>query len=227
MSYILDALKKSDQERKRGDVPGLQTVHIPMAAEQEKPWLLYAVVLFLMLALAFVVGLMLSGKAVEQGEPVSDSTEFALDQGMGIEESQGGNEVVLTEVVKTIGTDAYNDQLQEPVKSSVKEVAMGSKIAKEVRQTASIAPEKDLTEIPYLHELEDYQQQAVPDMQFAGHVYSSTASNRSVIINNNAMSEGDTIMQGLTVEHITSNGVVFRYQDLLFRMDILQDWSFE
>ena len=36
MSYILDALKKSDQERQRGTVPNLQTVQAPLTGEPER-----------------------------------------------------------------------------------------------------------------------------------------------------------------------------------------------
>jgi general secretion pathway protein B len=36
MSYILDALKKSDQERQRGTVPNLQTVQVPLPGEPER-----------------------------------------------------------------------------------------------------------------------------------------------------------------------------------------------
>ncbi|MDY0041285.1 MAG: hypothetical protein RBS57_13315, partial [Desulforhabdus sp.] len=36
MSYILEALKKSDQERSRGSTPGLQTIHTSVAVESKK-----------------------------------------------------------------------------------------------------------------------------------------------------------------------------------------------
>ncbi len=49
MSYILDALKKSDQERRRGTPPNLQTLHAPDSSPPKgtrlRPWLLFAVVI--------------------------------------------------------------------------------------------------------------------------------------------------------------------------------------
>jgi len=96
-------------------------------------------------------------------------------------------------------------------------------------KVASVKPRTqhiNINEIPYLNELPDYQQSSVPEMEFAGHVYSTMPSNRSVIINNYAMSEGDTVVQGIKVIEITPSGVVFSLHDELFRMDILQDWSF-
>lgn len=42
MSYILEALKKSDQERNRGAAPGLQTVHTPVVHESNRRyWWVY------------------------------------------------------------------------------------------------------------------------------------------------------------------------------------------
>ena len=70
-------------------------------------------------------------------------------------------------------------------------------------------------------------QQAVPDMVFAGHVYSSQPAQRSVIINGASMNEGDRVIQALRVEQITRDGVIFNYQGQLFRVEILQDWSFD
>jgi len=37
MSYILDALKKSDLQRKQGEVPTLQTVHLPVRPQDKTP----------------------------------------------------------------------------------------------------------------------------------------------------------------------------------------------
>ena len=226
MSYILDALKKSDQERKRGDVPGLQTVHIPMATEQATPWVLYAVVALLFVLLAFMVGMMVSDK--RQSGP--DLSTVADNSSVQVQAPPA-------------------NKPDRPVQENIVERAKPQKKTVSVAQTAQLAPQnkaepvntlpevraaviadvsvQDLIEIPYLHELPDYQQQSIPEMNFAGHVYSSSPSNRSIIINNNAMSEGDSIIEGLNVEQITSNGVVFSFQGELFKMDILQDWSFE
>lgn len=221
MSYILDALKKSDQERKRGDVPGLQTVHIPMATEKATPWLLYAVLALLLLLLAFVVGMMVSDK-----RQVSSENQAVSE-------------------IKPVQSPQPSAIVPEPARPAKKNVAQTGKAQEKVVEVArspqvvvKTAPQEkpvsvadvsvqDLIEIPYLHELPDYQQQSIPEMSFAGHVYSSSPSSRSIIINNYAMSEGDSIMEGLNIEQITSNGVVFSFQGVLFKMDILQDWSFE
>ena len=229
MSYILDALKKSDQERKRGDVPGLQTVHIPMATVQATPWGLYAFVVFLLLALTFVIGMMVVGKNTQgmASEQLSNNTQQRVLPPLiaEITESRAAEQKEFARVesreTQTTVREERNLKLLQAQKKPEKSV-----ISRQNREKASVSVQ-ELSDVLYLHELPDYQQQSIPEMKFAGHVYSSTPSSRSIIINNGAVSEGDNIMPGLKVELITSNGVVFKFQDTLFKMDILQDWSFE
>lgn len=240
MSYILDALKKSDQERKRGDIPNLQTVHIPVHAEQKSPRVLYGFIAVLLLVLVFVIGLMVSDNrspVVEQSieviesekvpdiehvikHDISDEVKASKDEAIKSQRSQlnsaADNKQLVTGAVK-------NSQLTKPSDWQAANV-QATVPADNIEPAEKIV---DINNVPFLHELADYQQQSIPQMSFAGHVYSSTPSSRSVIINGYAMSEGDIIVQGLAVEQITSSGVVFRFQGELFRVDILQDWSFE
>ena len=210
MSYILDALKKSDQERKQGDVPNLQTVHLAVVPEQKSPWPMYVLILFLLMSLAFVIGILISEKN-ELGL-MSEKNKVQLPV------ASVQHEAKIIEKKKIVSV--------EPEDAISQEKAVITAVITRDSQSKSIQG-SEFSEIAYLHELHDYQQQLIPEMSFAGHVYSSVASSRSIIINGRVMSEGESLMEGMVVEKITSNGVVFRFNDLLFRVDVLQDWSFE
>jgi len=210
MSYILDALKKSDQERKQGDVPNLQTVHLAVVPEQKSAWPMYALILFLLMSLAFVIGVL-----------ISEKNELGLMDEKNMPQLPVASvqiEAKAVEEKKIVPVEFESAVRQE--KTEITPALPGVNQSKSLQDT-------EVSEIAYLHELHDYQQQLIPEMSFAGHVYSSAATSRSVIINGRDMSEGESLMQGLVVEKITSNGVVFRFNDLLFRVDVLQDWSFE
>jgi hypothetical protein len=97
----------------------------------------------------------------------------------------------------------------------------------QLQSTTNTAPSLQIESVPHLSDMPDLVQQAIPDMSFSGHVYSSDIRQRSVIINGHSMGEGEMLIKGLVVEQITSNGIIFSYQGQLFRMDILQDWSFD
>jgi len=235
MSYILDALKKSDQERKQGDVPNLQTVYIPVTTAKQSSWGLYGVILLLLLGLVFVIGFMLADRFSSQQSLVAPAD---VQQKEALE-----NESIDTALIASQADKKRAEETDKARQSSesqqatnrqsttqaidVNDIAVDAKkrVTENASRKASVAT--DLTSIPYLHELADYLQQSIPQMNFAGHVYSSTASSRSVIINGVVMSEGDIIVEGLKVEQITPKGVVFEFQGELFRMDILQDWSFD
>ena len=229
MSYILDALKKSDQERKRGDVPNLQTVHIPMNAEPQSPVFLYGFILFLIIALAFVIGLVVSN---QQGDSIQVKNNHLQKK----QEVSNANVLPEIQKVEKLPEPVVKEKVDKPINKASLQQLSEDVIQKDTRIKSkparadinkSAINKVDLNNIPYLHEMPDYRQQSVPEMRFAGHVYSTVPSNRSVIINDVAMSEGEVIVQGLNVVEITPGGVVFSLHNELFRMDILQDWSFE
>jgi general secretion pathway protein B len=74
--------------------------------------------------------------------------------------------------------------------------------------------------------LPDYVKRELPAISFAGHVYSSTKSQRSVMLNGKKMREGQEVSKGLMLEEITLEGVVLRAQGYRFKLGALQDWSF-
>jgi len=243
VSYILDALKKSEQERKSGGVPTLQTVHIPVTVEDRKPWNLYGVISVLLLALAFVVGFVVSEKegveSIERDAIVSEQVEKIEQKTVNTPTTAVK---IQPEIPAGASADASASAPPESVvqKKSVEVAKVDAPVAAQALQpaiknkpVAVIAQPKAkpvipiLEDIAFLHELPDYLQQSIPDLSFAGHVYSSSSANRSVIINGRAMSEGDSIMREFVVRKITASGVIFVFQGTPFRVDILQDWSFE
>lgn len=238
MSYILDALKKSDLQRKQGEVPTLQTVHLPVRPQDKTPRVLYGVIALLLLLLMFVLGYLFSQQFLQSRDestavvlPPVDHTADAVEQNTSVQADKVGGQKVHS--VQSANETSRAADIQRQSSASETGLSAGKTLAESNIETSPALPENsqtaepDLMNIPYLHELPDYQQQSIPAMEFAGHVYSSDASSRSVIINGRFMEQGDTLLPGLRIETITINGVVFAYQDSLFRIDILQDWSFE
>ncbi len=239
MSYILEALKKSDQVRKQGDVPGLQTVHIPLDVEQKSHRGLYVVIAGLMFCLIIVMGLLLvnQSEVAEMASMVKQVKQRQLSHTDNAQlNSVPGSEAVPDSIGRVAAPLMTEDATQSPVLEMAAEPAPVIK-RQQVHYEAgtisdsgrleSIDPVAPPESLPYLHELDIQQQRKIPDMQFAGHVYSSTAYSRSVIINGAAVSEGDTLAPGLVVEQITATGVVFNQRGQRFKIDVLQDWSFD
>lgn len=241
MSYILDALKKSDLQRKQGDVPTLQTVHLPSRPQDRTPRALYGVIALLLLLLMFVLGYLFSQQFFQSAAESPESVQSTTDKSAQAVEQQVGVLPKKVDSNKMGGIKmggganraaAEHDRLSANEASSSEQARLQQHSTTKPDTSAALPSNHRLTQadlmgIPYLHELPDYQQQSIPVMEFAGHVYSSDASSRSVIINGQFMEAGDSLLPGLSIESITMNGVVFAYQDTLFRVDILQDWSLE
>jgi len=236
MSYILDALKKSDNERKQGDVPNLQTVHIPISVEPQTQWVLYGFITVLLLVLAFVIGMMISNgssdSAIQQTEQSRDRVSEVDDSDASEVKKKMPPRQEIQKVTAQLTDEGLSNSSngQQLRKLDAVPVAEVERVTQPQATRPAIKPKNnipDLSKIPYLEELPDYQQQSIPQMIFAGHVYSTNPDNRSVIINDYFMSEGDTVVQGIDVVEITTSGVVFSFHDTYFRMDILLDWSFE
>lgn len=68
MSYILDALRKSEQERLRGAAPGVLTVHMPSEADSQPAYLIYGLI-----AAAFIS----SGVAIGWWRPWQQAHELS------------------------------------------------------------------------------------------------------------------------------------------------------
>ena len=209
MSYILEALKKSQQERSRGQVPDLQSLHQSVAvAESAAPRWPYWALGFCLLALAFLLGWL---------RPWAGSNEKVS---AAIEQSPAS---VTADIVKPVKATLIPLQVAEPVKP----VRAEQLISSEPRQQREVERDVPLNAVPDISQLPDLLQQSIPQLQFAGHVYSSNPLHRSVIINGHYMSEGDELMPGLRLLQITADSVVFDTQGQRFRVAVLHDWSFQ
>jgi outer membrane biosynthesis protein TonB len=82
---------------------------------------------------------------------------------------------------------------------------------------SEIAPHNRLLEIS---ELPTNIQQEIPDMSVAGYVLSENPKERSVGINGHLLQEGDYIKQGIRLEHIAPEGLIFSYKNYHFRQSL-------
>lgn len=72
--------------------------------------------------------------------------------------------------------------------------------------------------IAHLKELPTDIQALIPPLKFVGHAYAKEPARRMIIINNKIVREGDTISTGLTLKEITISGVILNYKTILFQI---------
>ena len=202
MSYILEALKKSQQERSRGQVPDIQTLHQAVVSNEPiaPRWPYWALGVCLM-ALAFLLGWL---RPWDNRESVVTGvvTESAAVQRLQPE---------------LLATHSAQTTQRKPAELLATPVMHQDR----VRDAHGNQQPLDISDLPPLV------QQSIPQLQFAGHVYSSNPLQRSVIINGRYMSEGDDLMAGMKLMQITEDSVVFDYQGQQFKVTVLHDWTFQ
>ena len=222
MSYILDAIKKSEQERGHGTAPGIQTTHSSSLNyySGKTHWWPYALI--------FVIAINLA----------------ALLYFVVFKDNNAGNTVVAqaqTTVVQPEPAPAVSIP-QAPASPSqttpaAQTIAMAPTHTEPVTQQAETSPAAsqdqdvvqssepagftmvDREELPY-----DIQQH-IPVMEFSAHVYSSNPMQRSIVINGRFMEEGDNLGSDLVLNEITPQGAVFDFQGYRFHQGVVSSWN--
>lgn len=73
--------------------------------------------------------------------------------------------------------------------------------------------------VPYLRDLDASFRQTVPRLKLAGHVYSPDPALRLILINSNIVRELDVVEKNFILDEITPNGIILRTGKTRFRLD--------
>ena len=235
MSYILEALKKSDKERQRDEIPDIQADHSlpPSRREERKPpvWRSpKAAMLGLAVGMLALLWLLFSGNSpapVAENEkehtPGASSRKSPPKKALPIPVKSAP----VAAIVKEKHTRKELKVLAHPEKPSSAPVAVVKKKpvspltpapARKIMPTAPPAAESSLP--PLMDDLPVAIRAGIPDLTFAGHVYSEVPEQRLIIINNRIVREGDLISSGLSLQQIDSDGVVLKYETSVFRVKL-------
>lgn len=234
MSYILEALKKSEQERRIGAVPDLSMVQEPSArtAPRWPRWLLGALLLNAVI-LVFVAwrvwdARQLAGSPAERVAAVEPATAPTVPTGAGVEHTPP--EVLPSVTAPDAATAAA--ALPAPV-GELPVAAPAPEPVAQVPQSDYDAPPlgPDLEPLPdpqqagseetvvRWEDLPPDQQAALPVPRIDVHVFASEPERRFVLINLRKHLQGDTLDSGAVIETILADGLVLSYQGQQYRVD--------
>lgn len=235
MSYILEALRKAEQLRRRGDVPGLDAMQAPPAAQRNpwpaKAWIALVGVNLLLLGVLF-------WPDADEPDGVDPARESAATNEATVDSrsmvppppaprSEPGVVVSLRPIPpppppapKPRGTVTY-----APVETPDVEVTPPVPAQSDVAATppAAAVPPPPVTDTA--SDLPTWPQ--VPPALFAKlgdglrldvHVYANNPSERFVLMNLQKYREGEVLREGPVLEAITPEGVVLSFRGQRFRM---------
>lgn len=83
----------------------------------------------------------------------------------------------------------------------------------------------DETKIIDFYDLPASIKQTLPAFIISAHVYSTNPMQRSIVINNNFLEEGEYVLDGLILYEITPDGAIFNYQGTLFSYGVVSSWQ--
>ena len=229
MSFILDALKKSEIERQRQSVPGLMDPRVAPRRGGLPGWAIALGVLLgiNLLVLTFVLtrknapaanvvratDATTAAPAPEVDKPPSPKPFSPLDS------APVYAPVYAPEIPVT--TPASPAPIQPPATRSGSAGAAGIAAVRREHRSDPLLTDPDASAqtqevLPSINEISLTGAQALPELHLDVHVYATRPSERFVYINMRKYHEGATLQEGPAVERIRRDGVVLNYQGLRF-----------
>lgn len=237
MSFILDALKKSENERQRHIGPSLADVQV-RRRERERPWWVFAVAGLLVINLG-VLAIVLMREAPEAqprsaaptagaAPPLQPAARPAPQTTTATPTTRYESGTALEPSVRSLAQEAgapdpEGGLAQVPeLAADVGAASVAPPLVRRIEPGASGAgavdePSRQRTEevLPTLDNL-TASGTALPELHLDIHVHSPNPAERFVFVNMRKYVEGQTLNEGPAVERITAEGVVLNHRGLRF-----------
>jgi len=249
MSYILEALKKAERQRRLGQAPD---IYAPSIADAEpvggrmkinrRRWVFAA---GLLLAASGMIWFGLwntaphqssaptANQAASQAEQntqapqASDTPDSALpaSRAPGLSEpsvrkpDQQGHATLKAPAPREKEAQreahAAPKTVAKPKKSKLDNAAHAGRRADGAPRASATVEE---TQLPTQHELPENIRQRVPAMVVNGYIYASNPAERSIVINNRLVHEGEQLMPGLVLEKMKPKEAIMNYEGFRYRL---------
>jgi general secretion pathway protein B len=221
MSFILDALKKSELERQRQSVPGLMDAR---ASPRRSRLPLWAVALGLLLFVNLLVLTFVLWHKNATGTPAARPADASSAH-------DSNPAVPVTDHFSPLdAAPVYAPEIpvaaaEKPATSALPALpargAPGGATERAPRHadpvlTAEDGQSDNQEVLPTISETTLSGAQAMPELHLDVHVYATRPAERFVYINMRKYHEGATLQEGPSVERIRRDGVVLNYQGLRF-----------
>ena len=220
MSYILDALRKSAEERKKlqareepsyAPLAGTDTTRrTPTGSPVTLVLAVVVLVLGILVGSWFLVSPRRTVEVVIQGDDAADSQQPPTTQQPAVQapapapaETADPAQRDAAEAENTVQTT----QSAEPGPEEPEPALVQSQVVHS-------------PQIPLLQELPFATQAAIPDLKFSGHVYSADPDLRMVMVNTAIVREGEMISPDIRLVEIIDNGLVLEYRQTRFRVEL-------
>lgn len=200
MSYILDALRKSEHERQIAAGQSVGMLYPIEIAQNRKPWLLWFVLMLATLITCAAIWWLWSKPVVTEVAHVIERPAVAIVSQPYATSTEVLSEPKLTPKIKKIIPAAESKKIHTPTLADSPPVApVEATDAKSIAsQTIGVDPLKDL-----------------PAFSITGYIHNAESGNLAMI-NNQLVHEGEEISPGLRLVKILDDSAIFSYKGFIF-----------
>jgi general secretion pathway protein B len=199
MSYILDALKKSDQQRQRSATPTLPSAQAAVVVPKQSFSTYYGVLAVILLCAGIAIGWLHPWQAEQTALQSSVARPAISDPGQSVQTARTAQTEMAAKPQQATPTPTPTPAAAPIV------LPVGSANAGQVLP---------MSELPLAIQNE------LPALTMQLHSYSSKSGSSMVSINSRMLKEGESLSPGLKLEQITQDGVIFSYKGYRFLFGI-------
>jgi general secretion pathway protein B len=230
MSFILDALKKSEIERQRQSVPGLIDTRSGPRRNRLPVW---AVVLGVLLGInLLVLTFVLTRKSAPRAHVSPPAKAAPASDGDAAPPAprpfspldaapEYAPEIAVAPVNGAAPALSTPPPSVPPLLAPARAPSAGGTVAHHAHRSDPLLTDQESNletqeVLPTISEISLGGSHALPELHLDVHVYATSPSERFVYVNMRKYHEGSTLQEGPTVERIRRDGVVLNYQGLRF-----------
>jgi len=234
MSYILEALKKSDQQRQLGTMPTLQAAQVTVAVPKRSLFMYYGLLAAVLLGAGITIGWLHPWQA-EQPAPATESitarSPISIPHQAAPAPLPERSEIASKAALElpapnstpaaqpAPGVDAMKLDVPAPASTGMPSAAVSAPapMPEKPARPAGVAQEQraiSMAELPLPI------QQEIPVMTIQLHAYSSNPRERLVSINSRMLREGGSLTPDIRLEQITPDGMIFSYKGYRFQRGV-------
>ena len=225
MSFILDALRKSEHERQRHSGPTLSTA--PAAASSARaPWIFLSLGFLLALNLLGLVAFWMwrDSEAPAPSDAPSHETATAPLRETPTPSGPPAARVIRPLTDESIPAAAESPQPAAPAappEELLPQPAAGSPVlpSSPAQPPSAPRPSVEPAGVPTIDQLDATATAGLPVLNLDLHVYVADPAKRFVFINGTRYGEGATLKEGPTVERITRDGAVLNHRGVRFLLE--------
>lgn len=241
MSYILEALKKSEQQREIGRVPGITSVHEKTAKSVSGKW--YWLIAAILLLNAGLLVLLLWPETEREPEPEQVATSMPLQEAVPPRRDRPvspslGQPTAAEKPVPRVSQTASSEPPPEPPAAEVVKSRRAAKpLPEETVIAAAVLPttpqieqsqveqppaptvKADVPDLPVWPQIPSHLfQQLGSNLRLDVHVFSDQPEKSFVLINMRKYRAGEKLQEGPQLDEVTAEGVILSFRGQRFRL---------